>query len=78
MAQILKEEVSSRKEAKNWEDLNPCPCCGGRAQVLILEKPLGKTKIACGLHGCRVIEGPSFGDAAYVWNQRDFRTGRPE
>lgn len=64
----LRDEVAARKEAELW-NLKPCPCCHAKATVLDMKE----ITIACSRYGCRQVKALTMIDAAYLWNQPDFR-----
>lgn len=67
----LSEEIAARKETENWElaGLRDCPCCKAKARVEVRDYCV---RIMCSQWLCRVVEGKTFNDALYVWNQSRF------
>lgn len=64
----LSEEVVARKESELW-DLPPCPCCKAKARVF---ERANDVVILCSQFECRVVEGKTLADAAFLWRQPRF------
>jgi hypothetical protein len=69
IATDLLEEIQSRKEAAEFS-LSKCPCCQSEARAFfgIGHKPT----IICSKHGCKVVDGATWADAAEIWNETRF------
>ena len=62
-------ELHAREQARAWEPLKPCDCCGAAAGV---QESSGVVQIACSQKRCRVVEGQTLAEAARLWNEPRF------
>jgi hypothetical protein len=62
-------DLCAREEAKAWEPLKPCECCGGDAGV---QENAGFVQIACSQKRCRVVAGQTLAEATRLWNEPRF------
>lgn len=59
-------EVKQREEARKWEPLKPCPCCGSEAKV---HNNPGMVQIGCSARlYCRLVTGKDLTEATWMWN----------